>query len=179
MADQPAEDNNDNPDQQSVNPSYALKYQATVHSVVSATLLVLSVIALIVFIVSLGKAIKSVDRLIDLKPENRVEQFAKRIVAAQAGAEKQYHEHLVKMEDDSIFAVSDKFKTIYELSYQSEQDHLSMQRDYTQIIYEIASRTKGSGEWHQFYSQKLQDFEKKTQQRVQNVSRYVNREPAG
>jgi hypothetical protein len=154
---------------------YALKYQATFHTVVSCSMLVASVVAIGIFVACLASGIKSVTKLVNLKPENRVGQFSKRIDKALKDAEGQYHQHLVKMEDESIFTVSDKFKTLYITSLESEQDYSQMLSDYQQIVYQISSRTKGSGEWHQFYDDKLERFVKSNKIRVSDLNRYVNK----
>ncbi|MBL4827514.1 MAG: hypothetical protein JKY66_07350 [Spongiibacteraceae bacterium] len=154
---------------------YALKYQATFHSLLSSALLLITAILIAVFVLCLVSGIESVKVLVELKPENRVEQMAKKIELGLKAAESQYAEHLDKMNDSSIFTVSEKFKILYEASFESEQDNGQMLSDYQQITYQIASRTKGSGEWFQFYDEKLNKYIKANKKRELALSRYVHK----
>ena len=125
-----------------------LSGQGTRQLVLAVVLLILMPVLFVVCILSLASAVKTTDRLFAIEPVNRAGILSKEIDKVKKNIENQYAEHLVKMEDQTIFTVSDKFTTLYSVSQQSESDYGKLLLAYQQAVYQTASNVRGSGEWY-------------------------------
>lgn len=139
-----------------------------------AILLPILLVALVVGILSLGNIHKTTQALKLQEPENRVDEFSNRIDAVKEKVKAQYGKHTEKMNAKGIFDVSEKFGVMYDLSIQSESDYLVLLESYQTLIYESASRVRGSGDWFEFYEPQVRALLKAAQAREEKMKRYFN-----
>ncbi len=136
-------------------------------------------VLLIVFavgLVALASAHKTTANMTAEKPENKVEVFSKKIAAVKIRAEGQYNKYLIKMDDESIFTVNEKFEILYDLSMESEEQYTELLETYQGMVYDAASRVKGSGEWFYYYEQKVNRFVATAKNREDKLKQYFNQD---
>jgi hypothetical protein len=110
---------------------------------------------LIACLLGLGRSVETSDALMAIEPVNRVALFDAEIKKVWNKTQNQYAQHLLKMEDQSIFTVNEKFEVLYALSKQSEADYGRMIAAHHKAMYQIASKVRGSAEWYFYYDKKL------------------------
>ena len=136
-------------------------------------------VLLLVFVtglVLLANAHKTTINMTAEKPENRVEVFRSKVDGVKTQAEKQSAKYLSKMDDKSIFTVNEKFEIIYDLSTESEEQYTGLLKTYQAMVYETASRVRGSGEWYYYYRQKIDRLVNTAKNREQELKQYFSQD---
>lgn len=154
----------------------AVSHQSTVHLFVAVGFLPLLIAIFVGGLLMLANAHKSTSTIVAKKPENRVDLFRKKIDVVKLKTEAQYNQYLSKMDDDSIFSVNEKFEIIYELSLESEKSYTELLENYQTMVYETASRVRGSGEWYYYYEQKIARLTALSKSREQKMKEYFERD---
>lgn len=139
-------------------------------------LLPLWVAMFVVGVLSLASAFKTTTALLAIKPENRSELFARKVKATTKQVEKDYAALLLQMEDPRIERVNTNFGLLYEVSLRSEQDYSALVELYKKAVYQVASKTKGSGEWYFYYDRDLDKLVNNGGKRRSDLEVYLNRE---
>ena len=80
------------------------------------------------------------------------------------------------MDDKSIFTVKEKFEIIYDLSTESEEQYTGLLKTYQVMVYETASRVRGSGEWYYYYRQKIDRLVNTAKNREQELKQYFSQD---
>lgn len=149
--------------------------QAYTHLLVNALLVFLLLGGFVVGLIVLKNTVADVEMLLAIKPENRAEAMEKKIAKTRQAVEQQYADYKAKMEDDSIYAVNKKFEVIYEVSSSSEQDYSALLSLFQDAAYQVASKTRGSGEWFYYYEKELKQFALRQRQRQAKLDAYLER----
>ena len=152
-----------------------LTKQSYTHLLVGILLTFLLVGAVIGGLITLVGSMQKIDELLAIKPENRAEAIGKDIEQTQAQVAKAYADYKAEMEDESIYAVKKKFAVIYEMSKEAEQQYSLLLSEYQTAMYQVASRTRGSGEWYFYYEKDLRQLVTHQRQREQFLSAYLSK----
>lgn len=144
------------------------------HMIVASLLLLVCVGIAVGGLMLLGNLIQSADTLLAIKPENRAEMLHKKIQLARRNTENAYAAEFAKMENKSIYDINNKFKVMYKLSLQFEQDYADTLVAYQQASFNIASRIRGSGEWYFYYERELNQLVGLQQQHQQQLQNYLS-----
>lgn len=70
-----------------------------------------------------------------------------------------------------ILPITEKYPAFYQALIDSEQQQGLYIKQYQNLMYDLASRVRGSGEWHSFFTQQLDYY----QQRCKNRIRYLKK----
>lgn len=138
-------------------------------------LLPLWILVFAVGVFSLASAFKTTTALLAIKPENRTELFARKIKATTKQVEEDYQALLQQMEDPRIDKVNTNFGLLYEVSLQSEQDYSAFVDLYKKAVYQVASKTKGSGEWYFYYDRDLDKLINNGNKRRLDLEKYLDK----
>lgn len=144
------------------------------HMVVASVLLFVCIGFAVGGMVILGNLIQSADTLLAIKPENRADALHKKIQLAHRNTEKAYAAEIAKMDNKSIFDINNKFRVMYKLSLQFEQDYADTLLAYQQASFNIASRIRGSGEWYFYYERELNQLVGLQQQHQKQLQNYLS-----
>ena len=150
-----------------------LRQQSSNHFWVSIIFLLLLIIVFALGIMALANAHNHTADISIIKPEHRVELFARNIATVKIKAEQQYATYFNKMNDDTVLAVTDTFERLHQLSIESEQQYVQLLNTYQTMIYAAASRIKGSGEWFYYYEQDISRLANAANYRQRALSQYI------
>ena len=148
------------------------------HLLVNSLLLLLLLLAAVGGLLMVKQQNLLADQLLAIKPENRVERLEKLIQKSRKSVEKQYAQYTDRMNDDSIYAVNRRFAVIYESSRAGEVALSKLIAEWADASYEIASHTKGSGEWYFYFEKALKNQLLKQQNRELKLNDYLKRHSA-
>lgn len=138
-------------------------------------LLPLWILVFVAGVISLASAFKMTTELLAIKPENRSELFARKINATTKQVEEDYEALLLQMEDPRIDKVNTNFGVLYDVSWQSEQDYSAFVDLFKKAVYQVASKTKGSGEWYFYYDRDLDRLITNVEKRRSDLEAYLNK----
>lgn len=153
-----------------------LEQQSSSHFWLSIVFLLLLTITFILGIMVLARAHTSTADINIIKPEHRAALFARNIASAKTKAEQQYASYLNKINDDTVVAVTDSYKTLHQLSMQSERQYAQLLTTYQAMVYDSASRIKGSGEWFYYYEQDIIRLVNAANNRQRALKQYISQD---
>lgn len=107
------------------------------------------------------------------QPLSRFDVFNKEIDEIKIIVKEQYAQHTEKMEVDDIREKNLKFNTIYNMAHEHEMDYSSVIKNYKKGMYQMASRTRGSGEWFEYFSKDIDVLYESSVERVSKLVRYT------
>lgn len=134
-------------------------------------------ILLAVFVTITAKLVKRSDSILAIEPVNRTAVFSGKIDKVKAGVEKKFLQHHQKMQDPTIAGINRKFKQLYALSLQSDIEYAQSMEQYQAATFQLASKTRGSGEWYFYHKKMIDQLHAGQKQRAQQISDYIDREP--
>ena len=153
-----------------------LRQQSSSHFWVSIVFLVLLIIAFAMGVMALANAHANTAAISIIKPEHRAQLFNRKMTTAKAKAEQQYASYLNKMNDDAILAVTDTYETLHQLSIESERQYAQLLTTYQAMVYDAASRIKGSGEWFYYYEQDIIRLVSAANNRQRALKQYISQD---
>ncbi len=171
-----ARDEEENPDAKLARKSEMVAKKVSKPFWVSVFMLPVVVILFVVGLILLVNANEKASHILAEKPENKVDSFSKKISVTKDKASQQYNKHLEKMEDESIFTVNQKFRSMYQISKESEADYVTLVNQYQKLSYDMASRINGSGEWFYYFDQKVAKLLAQARERESEMVQYFKDE---
>lgn len=142
----------------------------------------LALIALVLVVVCLGaglfglkNVVEQVTAMTDDQPLSRFEVFNKAIDEVEKNVAEQYAEHTQKMEADDISQMNLKFNGIYNTAHQSEQSFGLQIKQFQAGMYQLASSTRGSGEWFTYYKKDVELLQQRSESRSSKLIRYTKK----
>ena len=91
-------------------------------------------------------------------PTYRIKEITVSISAARQAAAAQYAEFVALMDEGTISDIDRRFDALYTAALGFEEDYRDFLFHYKQSIFQVAGRVGGSGVWHDFYTQRLDQF---------------------
>jgi hypothetical protein len=147
--------------------------------------LLLSVLALLLVLaclagggLTLKKVVEQVTAMTADQPLSRFEVFNEAIDDVKKNVEAQYAEHTQKMEADNILEMNVKFNGIYTMAHESEKSFTLQIKHFQSGMYQLASRTRGSGEWFKYYKKDIESLQERGLSRSSKLMRYTKKDSA-
>ena len=143
---------------------------------VLALLLVLACLA--VGVLTLKNVVQQVTAMAAEQPLSRFEVFNSAIDTVEKDVAEQYAQHTQKMEGGAILEMNVKFNTIYNIAHENEQAFTGLIKHFQSGMYQLASRTRGSGEWFDYYKRDVESLHERSVSRASKLIRYTKKEAA-
>jgi hypothetical protein len=149
--------------------SKSISTKSTRHLIVGVTLLIIFVASFTLGLINIKKIFEKVSLLEAVQPSSRVFFFNSDQLVAD-----QYSVHTVKMDDKDIRDMNLKFNLVYRTAYDHERDLGSLVKNYQETIYQMSSRTRGSGEWFEFYNRDIEKLKEGSIERQSKLIKYTS-----
>ena len=104
------------------------------------------------------EAYRATENTSSRNPTYRLNEIAAAIATAREAAAEQYEEFGGLMDEATISDIDRRFDTLYATALGFEDDYREFLFNYKQSIFHVAGRIGGSGVWHDFYTQRLDQF---------------------
>lgn len=91
-------------------------------------------------------------------PTYRLNELTVSIQRAREAAASQYQEFGDLMDETTISDIDRRFNALYSVALGFEENYRDFLFSYKQSVFQVAGRVGGSGVWHDFYAQRLDQF---------------------
>jgi len=147
--------------------------------------LLLAVLALLLVLACLGLGVLTLKDVVEQvtameaeQPLSRFEVFNEAIDKVEKDVAEQYAQHTQKMEAGTILEMNVKFNTIYNMAHENEQAFTRLIKRFQSGMYQLASRTRGSGEWFDYYKKDVESLHERSVSRSSKLIRYTKHNAA-
>ncbi|MFT5693072.1 MAG: hypothetical protein ACI92E_002408 [Oceanicoccus sp.] len=154
--------------------SKSISTKSTRHLIVGVTLLIIFVASFTLGLINIKKIFEKVSLLEAVQPSSRFDFFNAEIDRVKQLVADQYAVHTVKMDDKDIRDMNLKFNLVYRTAYDHERDLGSLVKNYQETIYQMSSRTRGSGEWFEFYNRDIEKLKEGSIERQSKLIKYTS-----
>jgi len=141
-----------------------------------------ALLALLLVLVCLGAGVLTLKSVIEKvtvmaaeQPLSRFEVFNRSIDEVEKNVADQYAQHTKKMEGDEISEMNVKFNSIYTMAHDGELAFTLLIAQFQSGMYQLASRTRGSGEWFDYYKRDIESLHEHSVSRSSKLVRYTKK----
>lgn len=143
------------------------------HMIIGSILLIAIIASFGLGLINVKKVFEKVSFLEAVQPSSRFDVFDTEIDKVKQLVADQYAEHTGKMEGEHIRDMNLKFNLIYRTAYQHEMGFGSFVKTFQETIYQISSRTRGSGAWFEFYNRDIEKLKENSIERQSKLAKYT------
>lgn len=144
------------------------------HLIIGSTMLVVTIVGFGLGLLSIKKIVEKVSLLEAVQPSSRFDVFYAEIDKVKQLVVDQYAEHTEKMDGENIRDMNLRFNLIYRTAFEHERDAGSFVESYQETIYQVSSRTRGSGEWFEFYNRDVEKLKESSIERQSKLIKYTS-----
>ncbi len=143
------------------------------HLVVGLVLLPIIIGCFVVGLINVRTIFLKVTLLDSVQPSNRAEVFFGEIDKVKEKVAEQYAEHTSKMEDENILDMNVRFNLVYNAAFEHERDFGQFIKNYQSTVYQVSSKTRGSGAWFEFYNRDIEKLKASSIERQSKLIKYT------
>jgi hypothetical protein len=160
----------ENLDDAVVDETTLLQQRCIKHIIFSGLLSLIMLLALIGLITFLVFTSNSINQQKDSSPLNVIDELATTIEQNINTIKEQHQDNKDFLKIYQVLPLIERYPDFYQAVVNSEKHQGNYISDYQSLMYDLASRVRGSGEWHSFFTKQLDYY----QQRCQNRNRYLS-----